>query len=59
MNIKKKEKIARKIFEIEENQNIKESYKIKEIDELISNLSIEDLLEIDELIMKKYLTNLN
>ena len=41
--------------ECEKGNNISEN--MIKIEELVKNCSLEDLLEIDELIMKKYLTN--
>ena len=58
MNRKKLLAIAKKIAEIENQQdenNILES--MEEIERLVSKCSVEDLLEIDEIIMTKYLTN--
>lgn len=58
MNRKKLLAIAEKIAEIENQQdenNILES--MEEIERLVSKCSVEDLLEIDEIIMTKYLTN--
>ena len=41
--------------ECEKGNNISEN--MIKIEELVKNCSLEDLLKIDELIMKKYLTN--
>ena len=58
MNKEKLQSIAKQIAEIESQQdenNILES--MKKIERLVSECSIDDLLEIDEIIMSKYLTN--
>ena len=56
---KKIEDLAKKIAyrndECEKGNNISEN--MIKIEELVKNCSLEDLLKIDELIMKKYLTN--
>ena len=56
---KKIEVLAKKITylndECEKGNNISEN--MIKIEELVKNCSLEDLLKIDELIMKKYLTN--
>ena len=56
---KKIESLAKKIAylndEYEKGNNISEN--MIKIEELVKNCSLEDLLKIDELIMKKYLTN--
>ena len=56
---KKIKDLAKKIAylndECEKGNNISEN--MIKIEELVKNCSLEDLLEIDELIMKKYLTN--
>lgn len=56
MNRKKLLAIAKQIADIENQQdenNILES--MEEIERLVSKCSVEDLLEIDEIIMTKYL----
>ena len=59
MNRKERREIARKIAkldaECEKGNNISEN--MAQMEELVSNCSIEDLLRIDEMIMKKFLTN--
>lgn len=58
MNRKDRREIAKKIAKLEKQQdenNILENMKLME--DLIQGCSIEDLLEIDEIIMRKYLTN--
>ncbi len=58
MNKEKLQSIAKQIAELESQQNennILES--MKKIERLVSECSINDLLEIDEIIMSKYLTN--
>ena len=56
---KKIEGLAKKIAylndECKKDNNISEN--MIKIEELVKNCSLEDLLKIDELIMKKYLTN--
>ena len=49
------EKIAYLNDKCEKGNNISEN--MIKIEELVKNCSLEDLLKIDELIMKKYLTN--
>lgn len=59
MNRKERREIARKIAkldaECEKGNNISEN--MAQMEELVSDCSIEDLLRIDEMIMKKFLTN--
>ena len=60
MNRQEKRKLARQIARFERKcetneNNILENMKIME--SMIKDCSVEDLLEIDEIIMKKYLTN--
>jgi len=58
LNKEKLQSIAKQIAELESQQNennILES--MKKIERLVSECSINDLLEIDEIIMSKYLTN--
>lgn len=56
MNRKQRRDTAKKIASLEKN---KKDYLEKEelIENLISQCSIQDLLEIDDIIMNKYLTN--
>lgn len=59
MNRQQRRATAKKIAQLEKSNkdknNISENFE-SELNYLISNCSIEDLLEIDEIIMKKYLT---
>ena len=59
MNRKERREIARKIAKIdkecEKGNNISEN--MAQMEKLVSNCTIEDLLRIDEMIMKKFLTN--
>ena len=59
MNRKERREIARKIakldVECEKGNNISEN--MAQMEKLVSDCSIEDLLRIDEIIMKKFLTN--
>ena len=59
MNRKERQEIARKIAkldtECEKGNNISENK--EKMEKLVSDCSIEDLLRIDEMIMKKFLTN--
>ena len=59
MNRKERREIARKIAkldtECEKGNNISEN--MAQMEKLVSDCSIEDLLRIDEMIMKKFLTN--
>ena len=59
MNRKERREIARKIAkldaECEKGNNISEN--MAQMETLVSDCSIEDLLRIDEMIMKKFLTN--
>lgn len=59
MNRKERREIARKITkldtECEKGNNISEN--MAQMEKLVSDCSIEDLLRIDEMIMKKFLTN--
>lgn len=59
MNRVEKRKLARQIAKLDKKckneNNISEN--MAQMEDIIKNCSIEDLLEIDELIMKKYLTN--
>ena len=59
MNRKERREIARKIVkldaECEKGNNISEN--MAQMEKLVSDCSIEDLLRIDEMIMKKFLTN--
>ena len=59
MNRKERREIARKIAkldtECEKGNNISEN--MAQMEKLVSDCSIEDLLRIDEIIMKKFLTN--
>lgn len=58
MNRKMKREIANKIAKLEKKENENNILEnMKEIESLVQNCSPQDLLEIDELIMKKYLTN--
>lgn len=58
MSLKELDKIAQKIvkleLECENGANVSKS--MYEMEELMKNCSVEELLEIDELIMTKYLT---
>lgn len=59
MNRKERREIARKIAkldaECEKGNNISEN--MAQMEKLVSDCSIEDLLRIDEMITKKFLTN--
>ena len=59
MNRKERREIACKIAkldtECEKGNNISEN--MAQMEKLVSDCSIEDLLRIDEMIMKKFLTN--
>ena len=59
MNRKERREIARKIAkldaECEKGNNISEN--MTQMEKLVNDCSIEDLLRIDEMIMKKFLTN--
>ena len=59
MNRKERREIARKIAkldaECEKGNTISEN--MAQMEKLVSDCSIEDLLRIDEMIMKKFLTN--
>ena len=59
MNRKERREIASKIAkldaECEKGNNISEN--MAQMEKLVNNCSIEDLLRIDEMIMKKFLTN--
>lgn len=58
MNKRDKRALAKQIAKLEKQQgenNISENE--EKIEQLIKDCSIQDLLDIDELIMKKYLTN--
>lgn len=59
MNRQQRREVAKKIAQLEKSnnqKNISENFE-SEIKELIHGCSLEDLMEIDEIIMKKYLTN--
>jgi hypothetical protein len=59
MNRKERRVLARKIARLEEEckneDNISE--KMAQMEELLVDCSLEDLLRIDEMLMKKFLTN--
>lgn len=55
MNGKELDRIAKEISIIEKS-NINETIKFKKIDSLIKDCSPLDLIKIDEIIQKKYLT---
>lgn len=58
MNRKERREVAKKIAKLEKQQdenNILENIALME--DLVQGCSIEDLLEIDDMIMRKYLTN--
>jgi len=55
MNKKELDRIAKEISIIEKS-NTNQSIKFKEIDSLIKGCSPLDLIKIDEIIQKKYLT---
>lgn len=59
MNRKERREIARKIAKLDaeckKGNNISEN--MAQMEKLVSDCSIEDLLRIDEMIMKKFLTN--
>lgn len=58
LNKRDKRALAKQIAKLEKQQgenNISENE--EKIEQLIKDCSIQDLLDIDELIMKKYLTN--
>ena len=59
MNRKERREIARKIakldVECDNGNNISEN--MAQMEKLVSDCSIEDLSRIDEMIMKKFLTN--
>ena len=59
MNRKERREIARKIMKLDaeckKGNNISEN--MAQMEKLVGDYSIEDLLRIDEMIMKKFLTN--
>ena len=59
MNRKERREIAHKIAKLdakcEKGNNISEN--MAQMEKLVNDCSIEDLLRIDEMIMKKFLTN--
>ena len=56
MNRKQVREIAKKIAKLEKNENnILEN--TAQMESLVKDCSVEDLFRIDEIIMKKYLTN--
>ena len=55
MNREKRRKIAKEIAKLEQQEN--NISNIKDMENLIKDCSMEDLLKIDELIMRRYLTN--
>lgn len=58
MNNKKCKKIAKQIANLEKNTNNENMYAMmSKMEELVYDCSIEELLKIDEIINKKYLTN--
>lgn len=58
MNRKERREIARKIAKLEQQENVNNiSENMLQMEELVKDCSIEDLLKIDEMIMKKFLTN--
>ena len=58
MNRKERREIAKQIAKLEQNENENNILEnMKEMENLVKGCSMEDLFKIDELIMKKYLTN--
>lgn len=58
MNRRERREIARKIAKLEQQENANNiSENMLQMEELVKDCSIEDLLKIDEMIMKKFLTN--
>jgi len=56
MENKKLEEIAKKIITIENNNAMSDEVKMENIYQISSELSIKDLLLIDEIITEKFLT---
>ena len=56
MENKKLEEIAEKIITIENNNTMSDEVKMENIYQISSELSIKDLLLIDEIITEKFLT---
>ena len=58
MNRQQRRAAAKKLVELEKRSNENNISEIEsEIESLIQGATLEDLFEIDEFIMKKYLTN--
>ena len=58
MNRKERREIAKQIAKLEQDKNENNILEnMKEMENLVKGCSMEDLFKIDELIMKKYLTN--
>jgi len=58
LNRRERREIARKIAKLEQQENANNiSENMLQMEELVKDCSIEDLLKIDEMIMKKFLTN--
>ena len=58
MNRKERREIAKQIAKLEQDENENNILEnMKEMENLVKGCSMEDLFKIDELIMKKYLTN--
>ena len=58
MNRKQIRETAKKIAELEKNQNENNVLEnMTQMEFLVKDCSVEDLFRIDEIIMKKYLTN--
>lgn len=58
MNNKRIKKIAKQIADLEKETNNENKFKMmSKMEELVEGCSMEELLEIDEIIMKNYLTN--
>lgn len=58
MNRKQIREIAKKIAELEKNQNENNILEnMAQMESLVKDCSVEDLFRIDEIVIKKYLTN--
>ena len=58
MNNKKIKRIAKRIADLEKETNNENKFKMmSKMEELVEDCSMEELLKIDEIIMKNYLTN--
>ena len=58
MSKKRLNKIAKQIADLEKQTNNENKFTMmSKMEELVSDCSMEELLKIDEIVMKKYLTN--